>query len=69
MTGAETYLDLLTDLPHWLMELTVMAIFDGLIGAIVWPRVKRHIHRDVLHAEGAGGSRDDYSHEVHQGML
>jgi hypothetical protein len=43
----ETFWTLLTDLPHWEFEIFLMVIFDGLVGAILWPLIKRHIHRDI----------------------
>ena len=51
---AETYWQLMRDPAHWGMELTLMAIFDGLVGyvgfKIIWPRVKAHFHSDLEHA-------------------
>jgi hypothetical protein len=47
----ETYLSLLKDTNHWAFELTLMLLFDVLIGALVWPYITRHIHRDVASAE------------------
>jgi hypothetical protein len=44
---AETYLQLLTDLPHWLFELTVEAVTFLAGAAWAWARVKRHIHEDL----------------------
>ena len=37
----ETFWTLLTDPAHWAFELFLMAIFDGLIGLLIWPRIKR----------------------------
>ncbi len=48
---AESFWVLLKDPAHWEFELFLMVVFDGLIGAIAWPLIKRHIHRDVRHAE------------------
>jgi hypothetical protein len=44
----ETFFTLLSDPAHWLFELTLMAVVDGLIGALIWPRLKRwtHHHRE-----------------------
>lgn len=57
---SETYWQLMTDPAHWLMELTIMALFDGLIGyvgfKIIWPRIKAHFHDDIKHA--------DHDHEL-----
>lgn len=44
----ETFWDLLRDPAHWQFELLLMLLFDGLVGALVWPRVKRRFrhHRE-----------------------
>lgn len=46
---AETFFTLLHDAAHWEFELFLILVFDVLIGALVWPRIRRHIHRDVSH--------------------
>lgn len=46
---AETYWALLTSLPHWGLEITIMIVFDGLVGALAWPFVKRHWRHHVKH--------------------
>lgn len=58
---AETYMQLLKDPAHWLFELTLVVIFDGLIGLLVWPRIRDHLHRDVRHAAGHPAA-DDPTH-------
>lgn len=35
----------LTSGPHLLAELVLLAVFDGLIGALAWPLFKRWLHR------------------------
>jgi hypothetical protein len=37
----ETFWTLLRDLPHWEFELFLIFIFDILIGALIWPRIKK----------------------------
>jgi hypothetical protein len=44
---AEAWKAVWFDPVHWGFELFLMAIFDGLIGALLWPIIKRHIHRDI----------------------
>lgn len=44
---AETFWDLLRDPAHWYFELFLILLFDVLIGALAWPMIRRHIHRDV----------------------
>lgn len=47
----ETFGQLFRDPAHWQFELLVgaveMVVFDLLIGALAWPFIKRHIHRDI----------------------
>lgn len=38
----ETFWTLLQDPAHWMFEIFLMILFDGLIGAIAWPFVHRH---------------------------
>lgn len=41
----ETFWSLVKSLPHWEFELLLMALFDGLLGAIILPWWKRaHTH-------------------------
>ncbi len=46
----ETFWTLLHDPAHWAFELFLMVLFDGVIGALVWPYVRthwvHHIERD-----------------------
>ena len=37
----ETFWTLLTDAAHWEFEIFLIALFDGLIGVIIWPRIQR----------------------------
>lgn len=37
----ETFWTLLTDAAHWEFELFLIALFDGLIGLLIWPRIKQ----------------------------
>jgi hypothetical protein len=37
----ETFWTLLQDLPHWEFELFLIFLFDGLVGLLIWPRIKR----------------------------
>lgn len=50
--GEESFIGLLQDAAHWEFEVFLILLFDVLLGAIMWPVVKRHIHRDVGQAEG-----------------
>ena len=47
----ESFHTLVTDPNHWLFEFLVSGIeqvvIGGIIGALLWPRIKRHIHRDI----------------------
>lgn len=37
----ETYVGLITSLPHWWLEITIMALVDGLALAFAWPKAKK----------------------------
>lgn len=41
----EGYFELLQSGPHWLFEITLMLIFDVLIGLILWPLIKKAVRR------------------------
>ena len=45
----ETFLELLTDPKHWGLEIVIMVVFDGLVGAILWPFAKRYWQRHHDH--------------------
>lgn len=40
----ETFWTLVRDPNHWLFEMLLMGIFDGLIGALLWPRFQKWRH-------------------------
>lgn len=64
MIVAETFMELVKDPNHWLFELMLMMIFDGLIGAILYPRFKRWLknHDEKKHAH-------QHCKDVHQEAL
>jgi hypothetical protein len=37
----ETFFQLVRDPAHWELELFIMLIFDVLIGAVLWPKLKK----------------------------
>ena len=39
----ETFWTLARDPAHWLFEIMLMVIFDGLVGALLWPFIKKHL--------------------------
>ena len=39
----ETFWTLLHNAAHWEFEIFLMVLFDGLIGTILWPFIKRAI--------------------------
>lgn len=39
----ETFFTLLKDKAHWEFELFLMALFDGLIGWVIWPHIKQFL--------------------------
>jgi len=40
----ETFWTLLKDPAHWMFEIFLIALFDGLLGLIIWPRLKKFMH-------------------------
>lgn len=45
----ETFWTLITDLAHWEFEIFLIIIFDLVIGALIWPKIKywfRHHQED-----------------------
>lgn len=51
----ETFFELLKSPGHWLFELFLMALFDGLVGALLWPFLRKHWreHKDAHHPKEA----------------
>jgi len=47
MLLSESFFQLLQSPGHWLFEMFLMVLFDGLVGYFAWPRIKRHFHRDI----------------------
>jgi hypothetical protein len=39
----ETFWTLFTDLAHWEFEIFLIILFDGLLGLIIWPRIKKFL--------------------------
>ena len=37
----ETFWSLLKDPAHWEFEIFLMVVFDGLVGAFIWPYLKK----------------------------
>lgn len=37
---SETFFELLASPGHWLFEIFLIALFDGLIGLLIWPKIK-----------------------------
>lgn len=52
----ETFWFLLHDRAHWEFEMFLMIVFDGIVGALLWPLIRRHWkhHLDRDRAEGIG---------------
>jgi len=45
----ETFWTLFTDPAHWLFEIFLILLFDVLIGAILWPKIKKVIKHTEEH--------------------
>ena len=39
----ETFWTLLQNAAHWEFELFLMVVFDGVIGMLCWPFIKKHV--------------------------
>ena len=37
----ETFWTLFYNLPHWEFEIFLIIIFDGIIGLIIWPKIRK----------------------------
>lgn len=48
----ETYIELLTDPAHIMFELTLMLIFDVLIGMLAWPMFRKWLAAHDLRHHG-----------------
>jgi hypothetical protein len=56
LAESETFWSLLHDPAHWTFEVFLMVVFDGLIGALLWPHIKRwlkqhHHQEEAEHGE------------------
>jgi uncharacterized membrane protein len=40
--GHETFWDLMRSPAHWMFEIFLMVVFDLIIGALLWPFIKKH---------------------------
>jgi len=50
----ETFWTLLCDPAHWELEIFLMVVFDVLVGALAWPRIRRwlrHHRAEEVHHE------------------
>lgn len=47
MADPETFWFLLHNAAHWEFEIFLMVLFDGLIGALIWPFVRKHWQHHV----------------------
>lgn len=39
----ETFWTLFRDPAHWQFEIFLIALFDGLIGVLIWPRIRKFL--------------------------
>ena len=56
MCEEETFWTLFRSAAHWEFELFLMLVFDVVLGAAVWPFVKRHWQHHVGHDRIHGDS-------------
>ena len=45
----ETFWTLLRDAAHWEFEIFLMVVFDGVVGALLWPFLRKHWKHHVAH--------------------
>jgi hypothetical protein len=45
----ETFWDLVRSPGHWAFEFFLMVLFDVVLGAIIWPLVKKHWKHHLEH--------------------
>lgn len=66
VSGDESYGALMRNGNHWEWELTLslseIILIDGIIGFLIWPAIRRHIHRDVDAAEEHEHEQQDLLH-------
>lgn len=43
----ETFWTLLRDAAHWEFEIFLMVLFDGVIGALIWPFARKHLYHHL----------------------
>jgi len=54
MMQPETFWTLLHDAAHWEFEIFLMLLFDGLLGCIIWPFIRRHWSHHIRRDEKDG---------------
>ena len=48
MTDPETFWSLLHNAAHWEFEIFLMVVFDGIVGALLYPWASKHIKHHLL---------------------
>jgi hypothetical protein len=61
----ETFWTLLHDAAHWEFELFLMLVFDGVLGALLWPFVKKHWGHHVERDRKEGVDDADHQGTTH----
>jgi hypothetical protein len=56
----ETFFTLLQNPAHWEFELFLMVVFDLIIGALLWPTVRKHWKHHLEHDRRHGVSKPKY---------
>ncbi len=41
MEEHETFWDLFNSIAHWQFEIFLIVLFDGIIGLLIWPKIKK----------------------------
>ena len=50
----ETFWSLLRDPAHWGVELVQTIVFDGIVGGLLWPLVRKHWRHHIERDEREG---------------
>lgn len=69
----ETFWTLLRDPAHWLFEIFLMVLFDGLVGLLIWKRwLKPYWDRRqaaIRKEEHELHGIEDHDHDAHEAMM
>ena len=50
----ETFWSLMHNRAHWEFEIFLMLLFDGVVGALLWPFLSKHWKHHIAHDRAQG---------------